>query len=67
MAASVLVTPDNFCRAETAGYFRMFASRGGFGKFVHARDLPLEHRGARPNRDPLYSEAAGERWIPCAT
>jgi hypothetical protein len=53
----VPVTPDNFCRAETDMYFTMFAKRGGFGKFVHRRELPLENTGVRPNRDTLYSEA----------
>ena len=54
----VLVTADNFCRAETDMYFAQFAKRGGFGKFNHARDLPLgEHTGVRPNRDTLYSLA----------
>jgi hypothetical protein len=52
----VPVTPDNFIRAETDMYFAMFAKRGGFGKFNHARDLPLgEDTGVRPNRDTLYS------------
>ncbi|MGH8430198.1 MAG: DUF1254 domain-containing protein, partial [Solimonas sp.] len=50
------VTPDNFVRAETDRYFTLFASRGGFGTFVHVRDLPLEGTGVRPNRDTLYSE-----------
>jgi hypothetical protein len=50
------VTPDNFARAETDMYFAQFAKRGGFGKFNHARDLPLgENTGVRPNRDTLYS------------
>jgi hypothetical protein len=39
-------------------YFAQFAKRGGFGKFNHARDLPLgEATGVRPNRDTLYSLA----------
>jgi hypothetical protein len=55
---SVPVTPDNFVRAETDMYFAQFAKRGGFGKFNHARDLPLgENTGVRPNRDTLYSLA----------
>jgi hypothetical protein len=49
------VTPDNFFRAETDMYFKLFASQGGFGKFSHLRDLPLEDTGVRPNRDTLYS------------
>ena len=52
---AVLVTPDNFKRAETNMYFALFASRGAFGKFDHRRDLPLEGTGVRPNRDTLYS------------
>jgi hypothetical protein len=55
---SIPVTPDNFVRAETDMYFRQFAKNGGFGKFNHARDLPLgEDTGVRPNRDTLYSLA----------
>jgi hypothetical protein len=55
---AVPVTPDNFVRAETDMYFAQFAQRGGFGKFNHARDLPLgENTGVRPNRDTLYSLA----------
>jgi hypothetical protein len=53
---AVLVTPDNFKRAETDMYFAQFAKEGGFGKFNHSRDLPLgEATGVRPNRDTLYS------------
>jgi hypothetical protein len=53
-----LVTVDNFTRAETDMYFAQFAKTGGFGKFNHARDLPLgEQTGVRPNRDTLYSLA----------
>ena len=52
------VTVDHFVRAETDMYFAQFAKRGGFGKFNHARDLPLgEATGVRPNRDTLYSIA----------
>ena len=54
---AIPVTPDNFARAETDMYFDMFAERGGFGKFAHLRDLPLDKTGVRPNRDTLYSEA----------
>jgi hypothetical protein len=55
---SIPVTVDNFIRAETDMYFAQFATRGGFGKFNHARDLPLgEATGVRPNRDTLYSIA----------
>src|SRR4029434_5411318 len=52
------VTVDNFIRAETDMYFAQFAKKGGFGKFNHARDLPLgEATGVRPNRDTFYSLA----------
>ena len=54
---AILVTPDNFKRAETDTYFAGFASQGAFGKFDHNRDLPLENAGVRPNRDTLYSLA----------
>jgi hypothetical protein len=54
---AVPVTPDNFVRAETDMYFKLFVSRGSLGKFAHLRDLPLEGTGVRPNRDTLYSEA----------
>jgi hypothetical protein len=55
---AITVTPDNFNRAETDMYFAQFARTGGFGKFHHARDLPLgEATGVRPNRDTLYSLA----------
>ena len=53
----MLVTADNFCRAETDMYFAMFARRGAFGRFYHFRELPLEGTGVRPNRDTLYSQA----------
>jgi hypothetical protein len=56
-AAPVTVTVDNFVRAETDMHFMLFARRGGFGKFHHVRDLPLENTGMRPSRDTLYSEA----------
>src|SRR6266850_375268 len=57
-AQTIPVTPDNFARAETDMYFAQFAKSGGFGKFNHARNLPLgEDTGVRPNRDTLYSLA----------
>lgn len=49
------VTVENFRRAETDMYFAKFVKDGGFGKFVHHRELPLENTGVRPNRDTLYS------------
>jgi hypothetical protein len=52
---AVVVTAENFARAESDNYFKMLVDRGGFGKFSHRRDLPLEGTGVRPNRDTLYS------------
>jgi hypothetical protein len=52
---AVPVTADNFNRAETDMYFKHFEKAGGFGKFVHHRELVLENTGVRPNRDTLYS------------
>jgi hypothetical protein len=54
---AVPVTADNFVRAESDMYFGVFVKRGGFGKFFHWRDLPIENTGVRPNRDTLYSQA----------
>jgi hypothetical protein len=54
---TVVVTADNFNRAETDMYLATFVKRGALGKFVHFRELPLEGTGVRPNRDTLYSEA----------
>ena len=53
---AIKVTPDNFVRAETDMYFKLWASRA-LGRFVHFRDFPLENTGVRPNRDTLYSQA----------
>ncbi len=56
---TVLVTIDNYNRAQTDVYFSLITKGGGFGKFMHARDLaPIDQRGiVRPNRDTLYSMA----------
>lgn len=53
------VTVDNFVRAESHKFFSMVVSRGGFGKFVHNRELvPIDSQIViRPNRDTLYSSA----------
>lgn len=53
------VTADNFVRAESHKFFKRVVDRGGFGKFVHNRDLvPVESQVViRPNRDTLYSSA----------
>jgi hypothetical protein len=52
---AVLVTPDNFNRAETDV---VFAQGGGqqVGRFMHHREPPpLDFHIVRPNRDTLYS------------
>lgn len=53
----VLVTPDNFPRAESDLYFANVVLNGGFGKFDHTRELaPLDKQTViRLNRDTLYS------------
>ncbi|MCY1293911.1 hypothetical protein D9M70_431850 [compost metagenome] len=57
--APVLVTVDNFARAESDRYFGFTVQRGGFGKFAHFRELvPVGSQTVvRPNRDTLYSTA----------
>lgn len=59
IANPVLVTPDNFARAETDLYFSNVVKNGGFGKFDHTRELaPLDKQSViRLNRDTLYSAA----------
>jgi hypothetical protein len=54
---AVLVSPDNFIRAESDLYFGNIVNDGGFGKFVHIRELtPLDKQFVvRSNRDTLYS------------
>ena len=51
------VTVDNYVRAETDMYFKLWAGNGALGKFVHFRDFPLDKTGVRPNRDTLYSQS----------
>lgn len=55
----VMVTPDNFVRAETDREFALAVSQGGFGAFHHLRELmPIDHQTVvRPNRDTIYSSA----------
>jgi hypothetical protein len=57
--SDVLVSPDNFCRAESDLYFGNIVKDGGFGKFFHIRELtPIDHQLViRANRDTLYSAA----------
>jgi hypothetical protein len=54
---AVLVSPDNFTRAETDLYFSNVVSDGGFGRLTHIRELtPLDKQlVVRSNRDTLYS------------
>jgi hypothetical protein len=56
-AKPVLVTVDNFRRAESDTYFARFMKEGGFGKFHHERELAEIDRQTviRLNRDTLYS------------
>ena len=53
----VLVSPDNFIRAESDLYFGNIVKDGGFGNFKHIRELtPLDKQFVvRSNRDTLYS------------
>lgn len=55
----ILVTPDNFARAESDLYFAGVVKNGGFGKFDHTRDpAPIDKQTViRLNRDTLYSAA----------
>lgn len=54
-----LVSPDNFARAESDLYFAGIVKDGGFGQFLHNRELtPIDHQVViRQNRDTLYSAA----------
>lgn len=56
---AVLVSADNFTRAESDLYFSNIVKDGGFGKFTHIRELtPLDKQlVVRSNRDTLYSAA----------
>ena len=53
----MLVTADNFIRAESDLYFGNIVGDGGFGKLNHIRELtPLDKQlVVRSNRDTLYS------------
>jgi hypothetical protein len=55
----VLVTPDNFVRAESDLYFANIVKDGAFGKFLHRREpAAVDHQTViRLNRDTLYSAA----------
>jgi hypothetical protein len=54
---AVLVSADNFTRAESDLYFSNVVNDNGFGKFTHIRELtPLDKQlVVRSNRDTLYS------------
>ena len=54
---AVLVSADNFTRAESDLYFSNIVKDGGFGRFTHIRELtPLDKQlVVRSNRDTLYS------------
>jgi hypothetical protein len=54
---AVLVSPDNFVRAESDLYFAKVVKDGGFGKFLHIRELTAMDKQlvVRSNRDTLYS------------
>lgn len=58
-ATAVPVGVDNYNRAQSDVYFDLTVKRGGFGKFLHGRELvPVDEQGViRPNRDTLYSAA----------
>lgn len=53
------VTAENFERAESDAYMAKVAKDGGFGKFLHFRDVtPIDRQTViRMNRDTLYSAA----------
>lgn len=53
----VIVTRDNFARAETDFYFAQTVRSGGLGNLVHSRNMVSVDRQVvvRMNRDTLYS------------
>jgi hypothetical protein len=59
LGAGVLVTVENYNRAQSDVYFAGLVKNGGFGKFQHGRELarPAQRGIVRPNRDTLYSLA----------
>jgi hypothetical protein len=58
-ASPEAVTVDNYNRAQTDVYFAGVVKNGGFGRFLHGRELaaPVQQGILRPNRDTLYSFA----------
>lgn len=55
----VLVSADNYVRAESDAEFAQVVNENGFGRFFHLRDItPVDNQlVVRPNRDTLYSAA----------
>jgi hypothetical protein len=55
----VIVTPDNFVRAESDVYMAAQVKDGAFGKFKHTREVaPVDRQLiVRLNRDTIYSSA----------
>jgi hypothetical protein len=56
---TVLVSPDNFVRAESDLYFGNIVKDNGFGEYFFIRELtPIDHQLViRANRDTLYAAA----------
>lgn len=56
-AGQVIVTPDNFIRAESDVYLAAQVKDGAFGKFKHTREpAPIDRQLiVRLNRDTIYS------------
>jgi hypothetical protein len=56
---AILVTVENYNRAQTDVNFGGVVKNGGFGKFRNGRELapPAQQGIVRPNRDTLYSFA----------
>lgn len=62
-ANPVIVTPDNFTRAESDSYFAdAIKNAGGLGKWHHYRTpMPIDHQTViRANRDTLYSSLVAD-------
>jgi hypothetical protein len=58
VSTAIVVTPDNFNRAETDTIYADGVKRHGLGNFEHHREpIALDFKIVRPNRDTLYSLA----------
>jgi hypothetical protein len=56
VSSAVPVSVDNFRRAESDLVMGPIVKSGGFGKYMHLRELyPVDAPIVRPNRDTLYS------------